>query len=522
MNKVVKLNSSIKNLTGEKISEHKTNQKIKILVWLDFGPYAYFNFGIISALSKLDEFEFIGITTIKKDYIFFQNQKLIQFKKLLYYPDCYINKSSYDLKKLKKYETQYDLNLWLDVFGERSFYKYWINFYKFTKNEILSIVENSITFFIDILDTFKPDLVLMQQPGENISNLLLYRIANKTGINTITPNLLYLHDKIMISNDIDNKKISDEFENLINNTNNSSEIYDENYLKDHSFVKSMNKILSFNYETRNIFQKFRYYVKRIWNEPEPIYLNKGKTKLKMIKHRYQSYFKIKKRENFLNSNSINSINDKKFFYFPLQSEPESLIAIKSPFYLDAVTLVENIAKSIPIDSILYVKEHPIQKIKLWRSVDVYQRIIDIPNVKLIHPNVNSQELISKSQAVFCVSGATGFEALFYKKPVILFSNEYYDVHSMIYKVKTFAELPNLINHAIQNIKFHNDELHALIQASNNQSISIPYFSMLNHAITLSSIMKDGDVDLTMQNFQKYYDTYKDYFLLIAITINSKL
>ena len=136
--------------------------------------------------------------------------------------------------------------------------------------------------------------------------------------------------------------------------------------------------------------------------------------------------------------------------------------------------------------------------------------------------MNSQELISKSQAVFCVSGATGFEALFYKKPVILFSNEYYDVHSMIYKVKTFAELPNLINHAIQNAKFHNDELHALIQALNNQSISIPYFSMLNHGITLSSIMKDGDVDLTIQNFQKYYDTYKDYFLLIATTINSKL
>ena len=118
--------------------------------------------------------------------------------------------------------------------------------------------------------------------------------------------------------------------------------------------------------------------------------------------------------------------------------------------------------------------------------------------------------------------ATGFEALFHKKPVILFSNEYYDVHSMIYKVRTFAELPNIINHAMQNIKFDNDELHALIQASDNQSISIPYFTMLNDAIVLSSIMKDGDVALTIQNFQKYYDIYKDYFLLIATTINSKL
>jgi hypothetical protein len=524
MNKLTKLNNSMKNLIEEKISEHNTTKKTKtrILVWLDFGPYAYFNFGVISALSKLDKFEFIGIVTIKKDYVFFQNQKLIQFKKLLYYPDCYINKPSYDLEKLEKYEKQYNLNLWLDVFADRSFYKYWIDFHKFTKNEILSIIENSITFFVDILETFEPDLVLMQQPGENISNLLLYRIANKTGINTITPNLLYLHNKILISNNIDSREISNEFKKLKNITGTSSEIYDKNYLKTHSFVKSVNEILSFNYNTKNIFQKFRYYVKRMWTEPEPIYLNKGKTKLKMIKNRYKSYFKIKKRENFLDSNSIKSIEDKKFFYFPLQSEPEALVLIKSPFYSDVITLVENIAKSIPIDSVLYVKEHPVQKIKSWRPIDVYQKIIDMPNVKLIHPSVNSQELISKSQAVFCVSGATGFEALFHKKSVILFSNEYYDVHSMIYKVRTFAELPILIHHAMNNVKFDNDELNALIQASNNQSITIPYHTMLNDAITLSSIQKDGDVDLTIQNFQKYYNSYKDYFSLIATTINSKL
>jgi len=514
----------MKNLTQKKYFEYNLKQKNKtrVLVWLDFGPYAYFNFGVISALSKLDEIEFIGIVTIKKDINFFQNQNLIKFKKILYYPDCYINKSSYNLEKLEQYEKQYDLNLWLDAFNERSFYKFWINFHKFTKKEILSIIENSITFFVDTLKTFKPDLVIMQQPGENISNLLLFQIATKTGIKIMAPNLLYLHDKILLSDNIDSREISVEFKNLINKPNKHPKIYDENFLKTHSYVKSLNVILSFNYNTRNIFQKFRYYVNRLWTNSEPLYLNKGKTRLKILKNKYQSYFKIKQRKNFLDSNSNKSIKDKKFFYFPLQSEPESIVSIKAPFYLDAVTLIENIAKSIPIDSILYVKEHPIQKEKSWRPIDVYQRIIDIPNVKLIHPNVNSQELISKSQAVFCVSGATGFEALFYKKPVILFSNEYYDVHSMIFKVKNFTELPIIINHAIQNIKFNDDELHALMQASDTQSISIPYFTMLKDGIRLSSIQKNGNFELTIQNFQKYYENYKDYFSLIAKTINSKL
>jgi hypothetical protein len=498
------------------------NKKIRILVWLDFGPYAYFNFGIISALSKLDEFEFVGIVTIKKDMIFFQNQKFIKFKKLLYYPDCYIEKSTYDLKKLEKYEVQYDLNLWTDIFTERSFYKYWIDFHKFSKNEILSIVENSITFFVNILETFEPDLVLMQQPGENISNLLLYRITQKIGIQTLMPNLLYMHNKIVISDNIDSKEISNKFNNLKNESNNSSKIYDENFLKTNSFVKSMDVILSFNFDSKNLFQKMKYYIKRLWNEPEPLYLNKGKTRLKIFKNRIQSHFKIKNRKNFLDSNSVKSINQKNFFYFPLQGEPESIVLLKSPFYSDIITLIENIAKSIPIDSTLYVKEHPIQKEKFYRPVNVYQKIIDIPNVKLIHPDVNSQELISKSQAVFCLAGATGFEALFHKKPVILFSNEYYDVHSMIYKVEKFSELSTLVTQAIQNTKFSNNELHALISASENISISIPYFSMLKDGITLSSIQKHNDVSLTIDNFKKYFEIYGNSFSLIAKTINTKI
>ena len=526
MNESSKSNKTRKNFSNEEILEHNMTQKItkktRILVWLDFGPYAYFNFGVISALSKLDEFEFVGIVTIKKDLIFFQNQKLIKFEKLLYYPDCYINKSTYDLKKLEEYEKQYDLNLWLDIFGERSFYKYWIDFHKFTKNEILSIIENSVTFFDEILKTFEPDLVLMQQPGENVSNLLLYRIAKKIGIKTLMPNLLYIHNKILISDNIDSKEISDEFKKLINKSNNSSQIYDENFLKTNSFVKSMDVILSFNFNTKNLFQKFKYYIKRLWDEPEPLYLNKGKTRLKILKQRYQSHFKIKQRKHFLDSNSFKSIKHKNFFYLPLQGEPESLVFLKAPFYSDIITLIENIAKSIPIDSVLYVKEHPIQKEKSYRPIDVYQKIINIPNVKLIHPSVNSQELISKSQAVFCLAGATGFEALFHKKPVILFSNEYYDVHSMIHKVKQFSELSSLVSNALQNINFKNDELHALIQASDNQSIPIPYFSMLKDGIILSSIQKHDDVSLTIQNFQKYLETYGDSFSLIAKTLNSKI
>jgi len=161
------------------------SEKENILVWLDFDAYSYVNFGAIIELAKLDKFDFIGIVTTKQDMSFFEHQKIIPFKKLIYYPDCYINKSDFDLIKLKEIEKKYELNLWSDVFTERSFYLYWTNFYKFNKEEIFVIIEKSILFFIQILEEFQPKMILTQYIGENISNLLLYKIGKKMTSKTI-------------------------------------------------------------------------------------------------------------------------------------------------------------------------------------------------------------------------------------------------------------------------------------------------------------------------------------------------
>lgn len=506
---------------------HKTrdaqNDMDRVLVWLDFGPYAYMNFGIISELSKLDKFEFIGIVTTRQDISFFQNQNIIPFEKLIYYPDCYINKSSFNLENLKKLEEKYELNFWIDVYSDRSFYKYWVDFHKFTRNEILSIIENSISFFINILETTKPKLVLMQQPGENVSNLILYRIAKKMGIKVLTPNPIYIHDKVVIADNIDCREISDEFNTIMHDFTDSSIIYDEKYIKNYSLTKSMEVLSSsFDQVKLNAYRKINHYIKRLSDDPELIYKNIGKTKLKLLKNKYQTHFKIKKRKKFLDDNAIKSIKDKKFLYFPLQTEPESIVLVKSPFYTNTVVLIENIAKSIPIDSVLYVKEHPVQKLKFWRPIEDYQKIIDLPNVRLVHPNVNSQNLIANSQGVICLSGATGLEALFYRKPVILLSDEYYDVVSMIKKVKKITDLPSAIDAALHDSKFNNKELNALMQASENQSITMPYFPMMKDAILLSSIQKNQDVNSTIRHFQNFYSVYKDYFKLSAQNIYSKI
>ena len=501
----------------------KTYNKKNILVWLDFDAYSYLNFATIVELSKLDEFEFIGIVTTKQDMSFFQNQKLILFKKLIYYPDCYINKTNFNLENLKKFENELELNLWLDIFSERSFYKYWTDFHKFTKEEIFIIVESSILFFIDILNKYQPKMILTQYIGENISNLLLYRIAKKNDIKILMPVPMFIHNRILVSENIIGSEIIDEFKKTIENYDDISEKYTDDYIKTRNFSQTLKIQESYDPSISKFSQKINHYMKRFHDNPEPIYKNVGKTKWKMMIYKIQQYFEIKKRKKFLDQNSIKKIEDDNFILFPMQSEPEAKVLTTSPFYSNQQTLIENIAKAIPINTILYVKEHPIQKTKLWRSIKDYEKIISIPNVKLVHPSVYSQELISKSIGVILISGGTGFEALFHKKPVILFSDEIYEELSMVTKVTTFDKLHEDIDNAIKNYKFNNKELNAFMKVIDEQCIIIPYFSMIRDGVKLSSIQRYGhDSNLTLKHFEKFHNEYKKYLELFAKKIYSKL
>ena len=498
------------------------SEKENILVWLDFDAYSYVNFGAIIELAKLDKFDFIGIVTTKQDMSFFEHQKIIPFKKLIYYPDCYINKSDFDLIKLKEIEKKYELNLWSDVFTERSFYLYWTDFYKFNKEEIFVIIEKSILFFIQILEEFQPKMILTQYIGENISNLLLYKIGKKMNIKTIMPVPMFIHNKVILSDNIVGSEIIDEYKKIIENFEDTSNEFTENYIKKENFSQTLKIQSTYNPNILNSGQKINHYKKRIFTNLEPIYKNKGKSQIKLIKNKFQQYFEIRKREEFLNSNSIKKIEDSNYILFPMQSMPEAKVLTISPFYSNQITLIENIAKSIPINTILYVKEHPIQKTKLWRSIEFYKKIIAIPNVKLIHPSVNSQELISKSTAVALISGGTGFEALFHKKPVILFSDEIYQELSTVTKVSTFDKLFENISEAIKNFKFNIKEINALMTVIENQSISVPYFSMIKDGVTLSAIQRnEQNVELTLKQFKKFHEKYEDSFKQYAEAVYLK-
>ena len=171
---------------------------------------------------------------------------------------------------------------------------------------------------------------------------------------------------------------------------------------------------------------------------------------------------------------------------------------------------------------LFVKEHPIQKIKLWRSIEDYKKILDIPNVRFFHPNVNSQELLEKSRGIITISGGTGFEALFFQKPVILFGDEHYDILSTVTKIKNMNELPEKIRNALMNFKYDEKEFNRFMSILKKHALPVPHWAIMKDGVSLSSIQRNGEkFDITNLYFEKFLARHSKYFKLIADTIFSR-
>ena len=111
-------------------------------------------------------------------------------------------------------------------------------------------------------------------------------------------------------------------------------------------------------------------------------------------------------------------------FFPLHVEPERTISIDSPYYSNQLEIITNVARSLPINYKLFVKEHPMQAVYGWRNTSYYKKILELPNVILIHPNFSNETLLENCQLVVTIGGTLGLEAAFNKKPSIVFKQQW--------------------------------------------------------------------------------------------------
>lgn len=155
--------------------------------------------------------------------------------------------------------------------------------------------------------------------------------------------------------------------------------------------------------------------------------------------------KGKLRKNFLDKHSKHSIDsEKNFIYFPLHQDEEESTLIGAPFFTDQIQLIKNIIKSLPIGYKLFVKESPSNAARDWRKTSDYKKLLSLPNLVLLHPSVNPNEILKKCSLVISIVGTTALESAYYMKPSIIFGDTPFSNLNSVTKLNQISELPSLI------------------------------------------------------------------------------
>ena len=161
-------------------------------------------------------------------------------------------------------------------------------------------------------------------------------------------------------------------------------------------------------------------------------------------------------------------HNEKFVYFPLAVDEERNLLIAAPYYTNQLEIIRDVVKALPVGYKLYIKENPNMWIRYWRDVDEYKEIMDIPNVRLYHPDVSAESLFQKCSLVITIGGSSGLDAAFYQKPSIVFTDLGYIVLPSVSLVDNITDLPRIIRESLQK-EVSNDDLDKYLKIVHDNS-----------------------------------------------------
>ena len=132
------------------------------------------------------------------------------------------------------------------------------------------------------------------------------------------------------------------------------------------------------------------------------------------------------------------VESERYILFPLHVVPESSVSGCAMFFSDLITTIRYAAFSLPINFMLYVKEHP--SAVGTRNRQFYREINKIPNVRLIDHNISTEKLIKNADSIVTLSSTIGLEAALIGKYVFLLGDVVYQYHPMCIKISSIIEL----------------------------------------------------------------------------------
>ena len=384
-------------------------------------------------------------------------------------------------KELELMERSYGLSLWSIIYPER---RYIVHQYsrkyiwkRYSSDELKRISYWIMRYFERELDGI--DLVLLQNPASAWAYALCI-VAQKKGIpvrairSLAHPNERSIWHENAFENWI---SVNEDFlaiksgklkcENLktisIENINNFREsIVKPPWLIQARKQEQLKSVVSFE----GLRYTIRFFTDKSYSSCQHIlnfYINlTQRLKFKLLKN----FFRLSRKFIFEFPKF-----EEKYSYFALHVEPEAALSINGKGFRNQISLIEHIASSLPIGTKLYVKEHPTML--GWRNLSYYKKLSNIPNVRLISPEVSSIKLVETALCVFTINGTVGFEAALKKIPVVTFGNAFYNSLSTVITCNNVDKIFDCYIEAIDTPKSE-QELIAFMMALYKNSFSLPY------------------------------------------------
>lgn len=485
----------------------------KILFWI--GNSAT-HFGIAKSLQEMYDCELFAIMDIHDNSNFFyKNQKLVNFHKIWFYSSKIENTTKkLDFEYLKLFEKKYDINLWQIAYTERNFIDQYNKYHQFTYNEILLIMQQACRFFEQILGEIKPDFFVTKITiGHN--DHLFYSMCKSKGIKIITLQKSRFGYRSIISGS-DSKPIT-----KIYNHSNSDKTFDQlqDYLRKFNSFKQISQVRPSIQVDK--WKKLRIALEFFLGKNKSYlnhYYNYGKTPLRVIINDSATIisFKRKSRESFFDKNLIRHIDSKiPFIYYPLHFEPERALLIENTYHSNQIELITNIAKSLPINYKLFVKDHPASKKRGWHNLSYYKKIMALPNVELLHPSITPDEIYQKCSLVVSLAGTSAMEAAFYGKPSITISPLFTNMLPSIFHLSKIEDLPNVIKEALMKV-VNPIDVNNFITYSIENSFEFDFFKLdkeFNNRFPYIGYLKQPEI--TMEGMEKFLEDHKREFDLLA-------
>ena len=446
----------------------------KIFFWID---NLYVHFFLAKALQENTNCKLFGLFEVTdKPKKYFEKQDLVKFEKIWFYYD-YIKKidKEPDLEYLKKFEKKYNINLWKTAFNDRFFNRY-NQYYKFTNNEILIILEQECRFYENVLDEVKPDFLVSYLTHQQ-HNHIFYELCKSKGIEILLLTPAHIGGDKWIISDIWDKFLPLD-DSSVMDKNDLDAIEPKKYLlerKERRTAEIMNKKFN-NSKSQYIKAAFKYIFSSNTN-PETHYTYYGRSKLKVIWEMICYEIRKKYRASFMEKNLKRILLNEPFIYFPLHQEIESNLLIRAPFQINQVETIKQVAQSIPLGYKLLVKDHKVMADRGWRSVKDSKEIMKLPNVELLHPNIDSNDIFPKCSLVISIGGSSSIEAAFYDKPSISFRKiGHFRLPSMSV-VESIPELSNVIKKSLET-KVNEKDVKRFLKRTIFESFDFSFFELM--------------------------------------------